>query len=95
VATHLDRALVQAHPAIFLLALMDPDLVEPTRELGKAIQAYAAPARSEPGAPRARSLRSRSMAWASWSERLSKLAGHTCCLVAANRCQNRLLRRLR
>jgi hypothetical protein len=71
VATHLDRALVQAHPAIFLLALMDPDLVEPTRELGKAIQAYAAPARSEPGAPRARSLRSRSMAWASWSERLS------------------------
>lgn len=41
VATHLDRALVQAHPAIFLLALMDPDLVEPTKVLGKAIQAYA------------------------------------------------------
>ncbi len=40
-ATHLDRALGQLGPAIFLLSFMDTDLVAPTQALSVAVQAYA------------------------------------------------------
>jgi hypothetical protein len=41
VATLLDRSLGQFHPAMFLLALMDRDLIVPTKAIGEALRAYS------------------------------------------------------
>jgi hypothetical protein len=41
VATHLDRALSQLGPAIFLLSFMDTNLIAPTQALNVALQGYA------------------------------------------------------